>query len=250
MEKIRIKGSSNLYEIQSIQTIEPHVLQIVFDGTPPTKWNGDIVLYTAGDIECAVLTGWNTVYRDEGQTVYLSDDGSVYQTPDPDSGGEILPPEPYTPTLEELQAAKKQEVNAACNKTIVEGFDVKLSDGQIHHFTMKEEDQIAFLTCLALIRKGETAIPWHPNGSSTQPCVFYSTDDMQKITDAAYEHRTFHTTYCNSLKIWVEATETAEELQEIYYGADVPETYQSDVLKAYLKAKESVGGTDESEAVR
>ena len=86
--------------------------------------------------------------------------------------------------------------------------------------------------------------------SGVSTCVFYSTDDMQKITDAAYEHRTFHTTYCNSLKIWVEATETAEELQEIYYGADVPETYQSDVLKAYLKAKESVGGTDESEAVR
>lgn len=249
MEKIKIKGSSKSYEIRSIQTIEPHVMKIVFVGTPPTKW-GDITLYTDGGIECATLTGWTTVYRDEGQTVYLSDDSSVYHTPDPDTGGEILPPEPYTPTLEELQAAKKQEVNAACNKTIVEGFDVKLSDGQIHHFTMKEEDQIAFLTCLALISKGETAIPWHPNGSSTQPCVFYSTDDMQKITDAAYEHRTFHTTYCNSLKIWVEATETAEELQEIYYGADVPETYQSDVLKAYLKAKESVGGTDESEAVR
>ena len=249
MEKIKIKGSSKSYEIRSIQTIEPHVMQIVFVGTPLTKW-GDITLYTDGGIECATLTGWTTVYRDEGQTVYLSDDSSVYHTPDPDTGGEILPPEPYTPTLEELQAAKKQEVNAACNKTIVEGFDVKLSDGQIHHFTMKEEDQIAFLTCLALISKGETAIPWHPNGSSTQPCVFYSTDDMQKITDAAYEHRTFHTTYCNSLKIWVEATETAEELQEIYYGADVPETYQSDVLKAYLKAKESVGGTDESEAVR
>ena len=249
MEKIKIKGSSKSYEIRSIQTIEPHVMQIVFVGTPPTKW-GDITLYTDGGIECATLTGWTTVYRDEGQTVYLSDDSSVYHTPDPDTGGEILPPEPYTPTLEELQAAKKQEVNAACNKTIVEGFDVKLSDGQIHHFTMKEEDQIAFLTCLALISKGETAIPWHPNGSSTQPCVFYSTDYMQKITDAAYEHRTFHTTYCNSLKIWVEATETAEELQEIYYGADVPETYQSDVLKAYLKAKESVGGTDESEAVR
>ena len=249
MEKIKIKGSSKSYEIRSIQTIEPHVMQIVFVGTPPTKW-GDITLYTDGGIECATLTGWTTVYRDEGQTVYLSDDSSVYHTPDPDTGGEILPPEPYTPTLEELQAAKKQEVNAACNKTIVEGFDVKLSDGQIHHFTMKEEDQIAFLTCLALISKGETAIPWHPNGSSTQPCVFYSTDDMQKITDAVYEHRTFHTTYCNSLKIWVEATETAEELQEIYYGADVPETYQSDVLKAYLKAKESVGGTDESEAVR
>ena len=54
------------------------------------------------------------LYRDEGQTVYLSDDGSVYQTPDPDTGGEILPPEPYEPTLEELQAAKKREISQAC----------------------------------------------------------------------------------------------------------------------------------------
>ena len=49
MEKIKVKGK--LYEIRSIQTIEPHVLQIVFTGTPPTKWNGDIVIYTAGDVE-------------------------------------------------------------------------------------------------------------------------------------------------------------------------------------------------------
>ena len=108
MEKIKVKGK--LYEIRSIQTIEPHVMQIVFVGTPPTKW-GDITLYTDGGIECTTLTGWETVYRDEGQTVYLSDDGSVYQTPNPDTGGEILPPEPYTPTLAELQAAKKQKIS-------------------------------------------------------------------------------------------------------------------------------------------
>ena len=106
MEKIKVKGK--LYEIRSIQTIEPHVLQIVFTGTPPTKWNGDIVLYTAGDIECATLAGWTTVYRDEGQTVYLSDDGSVYQTPDPDTGGEILPPEPYVPTLKSYRQRKNE----------------------------------------------------------------------------------------------------------------------------------------------
>ena len=80
--------------VEGIQTIEQHVLQIIFACTPPTKWNGDIVLYTAGDIECATLVGWTTVYRDEGQTVYLSDDGSVYQPPVPDTGGEILPSEP------------------------------------------------------------------------------------------------------------------------------------------------------------
>ena len=142
MEKIKIKGSSKSYEIRSIQTIEQHVLQIIFACTPPTKWNGDIVLYTAGDIECAVLTGWNTVYRDEGQTVYLSDDGSVYQTPDPDTGGEILPLEPYVPTLEELQAAKKREISQACETAIYSGVDVKLSDGSTEHFALTEHDQL------------------------------------------------------------------------------------------------------------
>ena len=40
MEKIKVKGK--LYEIRSIQTTEPHVLQIIFAGTPPT--NGEISL--------------------------------------------------------------------------------------------------------------------------------------------------------------------------------------------------------------
>ena len=53
MEKIKVKGK--LYDIRSIQTIEPHVMQIVFVGTPPTKW-GDITLYTDGGIECGTVT--------------------------------------------------------------------------------------------------------------------------------------------------------------------------------------------------
>ena len=120
---------------------EPHVLQIVFTGTPPTKWNGDIVLYTAGDIECATLVGWTTVYRDEGQTVYLSDDGSVYQTPDPDSG-EVLPPEPYVPTLAELQSVKKREISQACERIIYSGVDVTFTDGSVEHFSLTEHDQL------------------------------------------------------------------------------------------------------------
>ena len=138
MEKIKVKGK--LYDIRSIQTIEPHVMQIVFVGTPPTKW-GDITLYTDGGIECATLTGWTTVYRDEGQTVYLSDDGSVYQTPDPDSG-EVLPPEPYVPTLAELQSVKKREISQACERIIYSGVDVKLSDGSTEHFALTEHDQL------------------------------------------------------------------------------------------------------------
>ena len=57
---------------------------------------------------------------------------------------------------------------------------------------------------------------------------------MQQIVTAAMEHVSYHTTYCNSLNMWISGTETAEELETIFYGADIPEEYQSEVLKDYL----------------
>ena len=236
MEKIKVKGK--LYEIRSIQTIEPHVLQIVFACTPPTKWNGDIVLYTSGDIECAVLTGWNTVYRDEGQTVYLSDDGSVYQTPDPDTGGEILPPEPYVPTLEELQAAKKREISQACETAIYSGVDVTFTDGSVEHFSLTEHDQLNLFGKQVQLAAGAEQMEYHSDG---QPCRYYSAADMQTIITAAMQFVSYHTTYCNAINMWIAGCESTEEVQAIYYGADVPERYQSDVLKAYIATKEGAG---------
>ena len=228
MEKIKIKGSSKSYEIRSIQTIEPHVLQIVFTGTPPTKWNGDIVLYTAGDIECATLAGWTTVYRDECRTVYLSDDGSVYQTPDPDTGGEILPPEPYVPTLEELQASKKLEISQACEQAIYSGVSVTLTDGSTEHFALTEHDQLNLFGKQIELSAGVTRIKYHTDG---QPCRYYDAADMQLIVTAAMDYVSYHTTYCNSLYSWIGGAQTAEEIQQIYYGAEIPEQYWSDVFR-------------------
>ena len=243
MEKIKVKGK--LYEIRSIQTIEPHVLQIVFTGTPPTKWNGDIVLYTAGDIECATLVGWTTVYRDEGQTVYLSDDGSVYQTPDPDTGGEILPPEPYVPTLEELQAAKKREISQACETAIYSGVDVKLSDGSTEHFSLTEHDQLNLFGKQVQLAAGAEQLEYHSDG---QPCRYYSAADMQTLIAAAMQHVSYHTTYCNAVNMWIAGCESTEEVQAIYYGADVPEEYQSDVLKAYIASMKESAGDENAQA--
>ena len=243
MEKIKVKGK--LYDIRSIQTIEQHVLQIIFACTPPTKWNGDIVLYTAGDIECAVLTGWNTVYRDEGQTVYLSDDGSVYQTPDPDTGGEILPPEPYVPTLEELQAAKKREISQACETAIYSGVDVKLSDGSTEHFALTEHDQLNLFGKQAQLTAGIEQLEYHSDG---RPCRYYSAADMKNIVEKAMWHVSYHTTYCNALNMWISGAQTAEEIQQIFYGADVPEQYQSEVLKAYLVKIAAMAGDDVKDA--
>lgn len=243
MEKIRIKGSSKLYEIQSIQKIQEHILRITFTGGGPSKWD-DITIFTAGGIECATLSGWTTLYRDEGQTVYLSDDGSVYQEPNPDSG-EVLPPEPYVPTLAELQTAKRQEISRACEQIIYSGIDVTLTDGSTGHFSLTEHDQLNLFGKQVQLAAGAEQLEYHSDG---QPCRYYSATDMQTIITAAMQHVSYHTTYCNAVNMWIAGCGSAEEVQAIYYGAVVPAEYQSDVLKAYIASMKESAGDENAQA--
>lgn len=226
MEKIKITASDQIFEIRSIVPAAKHVLQIVFANTVPASWNGDIQLYTDGDILATTLSGWTTVYRDEGQTVYLSDDGSVYVPPaDPEP---VTPPEPYEPTLAELQAAKKQEISQACEQAIYSGVSVTLTDGSTEHFALTEHDQLNLFGKQIELSAGVTRLKYHTDG---QPCRYYDAADMQLIVTAAMDYVSYHTTYCNSLYSWISGAQTAEEIQQIYYGAEIPEQYWSDVFR-------------------
>ena len=242
MEKIRIGTDEQLYEIKSIRPVSSNVMQIVFAGSVPITW-GNITIYTEDGTEATTLTGYETVYRDEGQVVYLSDDGSVYQAPEtPDGPGE--PPEPYVPTLEELQAGKRREVAAECERLIYAGINVALTDGSVEHYALTIEDQLNLFGKLSQITAGATQLEYHADG---QPCRYYSAADMQATIQAAMWHVSYHTTYCNAINMWIAGCQTADEVAEIFYGADVPEQYQSDVLKAYLVEIAAIagGGADE-----
>ena len=57
---------------------------------------------------------------------------------------------------------------------------------------------------------------------------------MQAIIQAAMWHVSYHTTYCNALNMWIAGCQSTEEVQEIFYGADVPKQYRTEVLNAYL----------------
>lgn len=233
MEKIKITGSDQIYEIRSIIPTAEHVLQIVFADTVPAAWRGDIQLYTDGDILATTLTGWNTVYRDEGQTIYLSDDGSVYVPPEEPEP--VTPPEPYEPTLEELQVAKKQEISQACEQTIYSGVDVVLTDGSREHFSLTQKDQLNLFGKQVEMSAGVTRLKYHTDG---QPCRYYDVADMQLIVTAAMDYVSYHTTYCNSLYSWISGVQAVEEIQQICYGAEIPEQYWSDV---YRDLKEGAG---------
>lgn len=231
MEKISINQNERKYDIESIRPVTAHVLRIVFTSDMPDSY-GDIQIYTSRGIQCSNLPGYGTVYRQEGQTVYLSDDGSVYQPPaDP---GE-LPPEPYFPTPEELlaaaRAAKRAEVSAACERIIYAGVSVTLADGNMEHFSLTEHDQMNLFGKQSQLASGAERLEYHADGQS---CRYYSAADMQAIIQAAVFHVSYHTTYCNALNMWITGCRTAEEVQEIFYGADVPAEHRSEVLDAYL----------------
>ena len=128
---------------------------------------------------------------------------------------------------------------------IYAGIDVELPSGTTEHFSLTEHDQINLFGKQAQLATGALQLEYHADG---QPCRYYSAADMQSIIKAAMWHVSYHTTYCNALNMWIEGCETAEDVQEIFYGADVPEKYQSEVLKAYLlQIAGMAGGNDETE---
>lgn len=245
MEKIKINQKPEMYKIKKIMPISQNILQIVFADEVPSSW-GTITIFTGGGIEAGKISGYETLYRNEGKTVYLSNDSSVFKVPDPDSPPkEILPPEPYIPTAEELllaaQSAKRREVSMACEQIIYNGVNVSLSDGSMAHYSLTEHDQLNLFGKQAQLATGAERLEYHADG---QPCKYYSATDMQRIIQTAMFHVSYHTTYCNALNMWIAGCETEADCQEIFYGADVPEEYQSEVLMAYLEQIAALGKED------
>lgn len=251
MEKIKINQNEKLYEIKKIVPITQNILQIVFADEVPPSWGDTITIFTDGGIEAGKLINYETVYRDEGKMVYLSNDGSIYKAPDPTSPPEeIIPPEPYIPTPEELllaaQATKRGEVSDACEQVIYNGVNVVLLDGSVEHFSLTEHDQLNLFGKQSQLAAGAKQLEYHADG---QPCKYYNATDMQSIIQAAMFHVSYHTTYCNALNMWIAGCQDAEECQEIFYGANVPEEYQSEVLMAYLEQIAALGKEDNNATI-
>lgn len=173
-------------------------------------------------------SGYGTVYRKIPGGYQLSKDGSVYAPPEE----QVPVPEPDQPepTLEELKLAKKQEVGAACEQIIYAGVSVELPGG-LEHFSLTEKDQINLFGKQAQLEAGSYQVEYHQDGHA---CRYYTASEMQQIIEAAMFHVSYHTTYCNSLNMWISGSETKDELGTIFYGADIPDKYISVVLADYL----------------
>lgn len=146
------------------------------------------------------------------------------------------PPLPIDPaeevTLEYIRKSKIAEMSAECQKTITGGFDIVLSDGESHHFSLTVQDQLNLITLSAMAETGETAIPYHADG---ELCKEYSTEDISAIIDTANAFKVYQLTYYNALKSYIGGMDDIGEISEVGYGVEIPEEYMTEVLKKVRK---------------
>lgn len=180
------------------------------------------------------------IEKDEYDTLYAAIESGEEIVVEPDTPEEE--PQPSDPveevTVEYVKSAKVTEMSNTCNKVITNGFDVTLSDGESHHFSLTTQDQLNLITLSTMVESGESSIPYHADG---ELCKFYSAADIGTVISTATSFKTYHVSYFNALKAYIEALSTIEEIAAITYGVTIPEEYQSEVLKALIAR---MGATD------
>ena len=147
------------------------------------------------------------------------------------------PPQPIKPTTDPYETytvefaidAKNRELSKICNQTIESGVDVGMLDGQIHHFSLTTQDQLNLISLQAMVNQGLEQIPYHADG---ELCKFYTPVEIKMIISEATKWKTYHTTYYNALKNYVKSLNDIHQIMEIQYGIELPEEYQSEVLKS------------------
>lgn len=172
----------------------------------------------------------------------LQTEEEVYEEIDVDEFPDIIDNIPVDEdeinTIEFIRMAKIDQLNKICNQTIVNGFDIVLSDGLEHHFSLDVNDQLNLISLSAMVANGEAYIPYHADG---ELCTFFSNEDASAIMNKATEFKTYITTVCNSLKAYVGSLDTIEEIAAINFDTQIPEEYQSDVLKYFLSNENENG---------
>lgn len=138
-------------------------------------------------------------------------------------------------TVEYVKDSKINEMSSKCNKTIVDGFDIKLSDNNMYHFSLTLQDQLNLITSAQMISNGVQEIPYHADGCV---CEYYSVTDMEEIIEMANLFKTYHISYFNSLKCYIESLQDIKSISAVFYGDEIPEKYQSAV---YIELRNKLG---------
>lgn len=132
--------------------------------------------------------------------------------------------------VEQVRAAKKAEIGADCTAAIYAGVEV---NGK--RYSLTEHDQTEIMGQLSSVKEGAGEVPYHADG---ELCRMYSAEEFIALAKAATEHVLYHRTYCNHMNAWIKRA-YLQEIDSIYYGADLPE----DLVNSMTALIEAAGGS-------
>lgn len=112
MEKVKINGAE--YLIRSATYTSNHVVKLEFAGQIPVKF-GDLIILTDGGEVSSDLKGFETIWKREDTTIWLSDNKTVYPDDDQIELGTVDGETVYQKVarLEEKQASTEEELTNA-----------------------------------------------------------------------------------------------------------------------------------------
>lgn len=125
------------------------------------------------------------------------------------------------------------KLSEACNKKIIEGFSIRLSDDKKHSFRLTVEDQLNLLNIENQLKYSvQNTFVYHETGKL---CSTFSRNDMTKIINAFKQHTLYHTTYFNVAKQYVSSLVNIDEVKAFVYGNNVSSIVKDAEIKQILK---------------
>lgn len=134
-------------------------------------------------------------------------------------------------TLDFVVASKISQMKQQCSDTIINGLDIKLSDGNTYHFDLTLEDQVNILALKNELDSDAEQFSYHYAGGL---CKYFTREDITTIINESEKFKNYHLVYFNSLKNYITKLKTISEVNDIVYGCKIPKKYQSEVLKELL----------------
>lgn len=141
----------------------------------------------------------------------------------------IQPPEDWN-DVEQVRAAKLQEMGLACSAAIYAG--ITLESGR---YSLTEHDQTEIMAQYTAVKEGAAAVPYHADGTL---CRMYPAEEFTALAQAATAHIFHHRTYCNHLNAWIRRADL-QELDTITYGAELPADLAASMKQIIEEASEA-----------
>jgi hypothetical protein len=140
--------------------------------------------------------------------------------------------------LDKAKQSAIQRLSNKCKISINAGFTVALSDGKSYGFKLTAEDQLNLMSIEGQLNAGAETVIYHATGL---PCRIFSREDMLKVIKAFRHHVTYHTTYFNVAKQYINSLMDIEKINEFSYGTDVSTVVNDRVIKQILKNGADLG---------